>query len=126
MRTSKCLEETIFPETARWDETGFMWEIYNRIWGLERMSESPFGGRARGVPIHAVSPFREAFPVELLNRNHRQGHDSQSDYKFNCCAVANVVQFSWILPITGVSNDNEAFVANSRFSACVDIDCGRK
>ncbi|MGN0842600.1 MAG: hypothetical protein ACI4QF_04970, partial [Kiritimatiellia bacterium] len=53
-------------------------------------------------------------------------HDSQSDYKFNCCAVANVVQFGWILPITGVSNDNEAFVANSRFSGCVDIDCGRK
>ena len=126
MRTSKCLEETIFPETVRWDETDFMWEIYNRIWGLEWMSESPFGGRARGVPIHSVSPFREAFPVELLNRNHRQGHDSQSDYKFNCCAVANVVQFGWILPITGVSNDNEAFVANSRFSGCVDIDCGRK
>ena len=63
------------------DETGFMWEIYNRIWGLERMSESPFGGRARGVPIHAVSPFREAFPVELLNRNHRQGHDSPRGFQ---------------------------------------------
>ena len=40
--------------------------------------------------------------------------------------LRTVVQFGWILPLTGVSDDNEAFVANSHFSGCVDIDCGRK
>ena len=51
------------------DETGFMWEIYNRIWGLERMSESPpmEGGTApriwRGDTINS---FRTMFGSEIV------------------------------------------------------------